>query len=151
MARCNNGATLSPWRCCVKGAFTSIYGVNKNSDGGQKTPLTAGLLWPSHGALDQHICKQKPERFNLQVNIISLYLCWAVFLRAEAYVVPDNRKGVRTPSTRTMFFTPGRASVFLLFVWAENKIKTGMNTEITGRRTLIVVSWPEESFWVPSQ
>lgn len=37
------------------------------------------------------------------------------------YVVPDVRKGVRTPSTRTMFFTPGRAKLFLLFVWTKSK------------------------------
>lgn len=36
--------------------------------------------------------------------------------QVQTYVVPDVRKGVRTPSTRTMFFTPGRARVFLLFV-----------------------------------
>ncbi|TNN48875.1 hypothetical protein EYF80_040951 [Liparis tanakae] len=37
-------------------------------------------------------------------------------IRRKTHVVPDSRKGVRTPSTRTTFFTPGRARVFLLFV-----------------------------------
>lgn len=46
------------------------------------------------------------------------------------YVVPDNRKGVRTPSTSTMFFTPGRASVFLLFVWTERKRKQYNNNRL---------------------
>lgn len=36
----------------------------------------------------------------------------------HAYVVPDCKKGMRTPSTTTIFFTPFFAKVFLLLGWA---------------------------------
>lgn len=61
---------------------TDFYGVHENSDDGlvsvmtltkqPKDRLTAELLWPGHGALGQHICKHKPERFYLQAKTISL-------------------------------------------------------------------------------
>ena len=49
---------------------------------------------------------------------ISIACAWWDYIYENAtlhtYEVPDNRKGVLTPSTNTMFFTPGFARVFLL-------------------------------------
>lgn len=54
------------------------------------------------------------------------------------HVVPDIRNGVRTPSTRTMFFTPGLAKVFLLLVCTVTQHgKKGRFSSITSTELLI--------------
>lgn len=57
----------------------------------------------------------------------------------QTYVVPDKRKGVRTPSTRTMFFTPGRASVFLLSVCTEKNNNNFINANSDRRISIILM------------
>ncbi len=78
------------------------------------------LMWISH---NQRVQLDRP-RLWLHAHLNPKHIL--------TYIVPDWRKGVRTPSTRTMFFTPGLARVFLLFA-----VKLQNTTERTRSANII--------------